>query len=100
MYSVSTSGDSNQKYSRPESYALKEHIYDFGGCNQEFLSMTNGVLRHLSNLGYDVQPKEREYDDPIAFRRSLHFPQLLFSLQISGYRNAQCRSPLMTYSAR
>lgn len=53
---------------------------------EEFLSMTDGVLRHLSNLGYEVQPKEREHDE---IRRSLYFPQLLFSLRMSGYRNAR-----------
>ncbi len=58
-------------------------------AKEEFLSMTDGVLRHLANLGYDVQPKEREHEELIAFRRSLYFPQLLFSLQMSGYRNAR-----------
>jgi len=58
-------------------------------AKEEFLSMTDGVLRHLTNLGYDVQPREREHDALIAFRRSLYFPQLLFSLQMSGYRNAR-----------
>ena len=54
---------------------------------EEFLSMTDSVLRHLIDLGYDVQPKDREHDHLVAFRRSLYFPQLLFSLQMSGYRN-------------
>lgn len=56
---------------------------------EEFLSMTDGVPIHLSNLGYDVQSKEREHDALVAFRSSLYFPQLLFSLQMSGYRNAR-----------
>ena len=55
----------------------------------EFLSMTDGVLRYLSNLGYQVEPKEREHEALIAFRRSIYFPQLLFSLHISGYKNAR-----------
>lgn len=56
---------------------------------EEFLSMTDDVIRYLSNLGYDVKPKEREHDQLIAFRRSIYFNELLFSLQMSGYRNAR-----------
>lgn len=55
----------------------------------EFLSMTDGVIRYLSNLGYEVEPKLREHDALIAFRRSIYFPQLLFTLNMSGYRNAK-----------
>ncbi|MDY0289624.1 MAG: nucleotidyl transferase AbiEii/AbiGii toxin family protein [Sphaerochaeta sp.] len=56
---------------------------------EEFLSMTDGVLRYLTNLGYTVEPKEREHDALTAFRRSIYFPQLLFSLDLSGYKNAR-----------
>jgi len=55
----------------------------------EFLSMTDGVLRYLTNLGYTVEPKEREHDALTAFRRSNYFPQLLFSLHMGGYRNSR-----------
>ncbi len=56
---------------------------------EEFLSMTDGVLMYLTNLGYTVEPKEREHDALTAFRRSIYFPQLLFSLDLSGYKNAR-----------
>ncbi len=56
---------------------------------EEFISMTDGVLRYLTNLGYVVEPKEKEDDQLNAYRRSIYFPQLLFSLQLSGYRNAR-----------
>lgn len=56
---------------------------------EEFLLMTNGVLRYLTNLGYSVEPKEREHDKLTAFRRSIYFPQLAFSLNLSGYRNSR-----------
>ncbi len=55
---------------------------------EEFLSMTDGVLRHLTNVGYQAEPKEREHEKLIAYRRSIYFPQLLFSLHVSAYRNA------------
>ena len=56
---------------------------------EEFLSMTDSVIRYLTNLGYFVEPKEREHDALTAYRRSLYFPGLAFSLHLSGYRNAR-----------
>lgn len=56
---------------------------------EEFITMTNGVLNHLSNLGYVVEPKNAEHDSLVAFRRSIYFPDLLYSLRMSGYRNAR-----------
>ncbi|HAF86520.1 MAG TPA: hypothetical protein DCG32_09225 [Sphaerochaeta sp.] len=56
---------------------------------EEFLLMTDGVLRYLTNLGYIVEPKEREHDKLTAYRRSIYFPQLVFSLNLSGYRNSR-----------
>lgn len=56
---------------------------------EEFLSMTDGVIRYLTNLGYIVEPKDWEHDGLTAFRRSIYFPQLLFSLGLSGYKNAR-----------
>ncbi len=51
--------------------------------------MTDDVLRYLVNSGYSVEPKEREHDSLVAYRRSMYFPQLLFSLGLSGYKNAR-----------
>jgi predicted nucleotidyltransferase component of viral defense system len=58
-------------------------------AKDEFLAMTDDVLRYLVNNGYSVEPKEREHDGLVAYRRSIYFPQLLFSLGLSGYRNAR-----------
>jgi len=56
---------------------------------EEFISMTDKIIRYLTRSGYHVEPKEREHDKLTAYRRSLYFPQLLFSLHVSGYRNAR-----------
>jgi predicted nucleotidyltransferase component of viral defense system len=58
-------------------------------AKNEFISMTEDVLRNLVNSGYTVESKEREYDSLVAYRRSIYFPQLLFSLGLSGYKNAR-----------
>lgn len=56
---------------------------------KEFLTMTDDVLRYLRYSGYKVEPKQGEHDALAAYRRSLYFPQFLFSLHLSGYRNAR-----------
>ncbi|HCM25079.1 MAG TPA: hypothetical protein DIC34_00780 [Treponema sp.] len=55
----------------------------------EFIAMTDSILRFLENSGYHAVLKEREHDNLSAFRRSIYFPELLFSLGLSGYRNAR-----------
>jgi predicted nucleotidyltransferase component of viral defense system len=57
--------------------------------HSDFIAMTDSVLRHLSNLGYVVEPRKQEHDMLVAYRRSIYFPQLLFDLQLSGYRKAK-----------
>jgi hypothetical protein len=51
--------------------------------------MTDLVVKHLLDQGYNVEPKQQEHEGLYAYRRSLYFPQLLFSLNLSGYRNAK-----------
>ncbi len=55
----------------------------------EFMHMTDSILVYLRRLGYQVIPKEKEHEGLQAFRRSLYFPELLYTLQFSGYRNAR-----------
>ncbi len=55
----------------------------------DFIALTDDVLRYLSLLGYRVEAAEKEHDGLSAFRRSIYFPQLLFTLNLSGYRNAR-----------
>jgi predicted nucleotidyltransferase component of viral defense system len=56
---------------------------------ERFQELTDDILRYLSNCGYDVETKSREHDGLVAFRRSFYFPELMFSLGLSGYRNAR-----------
>ncbi len=52
----------------------------------DFFEMTNSVLLFLERSGIKVEPKDKENQKLIAFRRNLHFPELLFDLGLSGYR--------------
>lgn len=55
----------------------------------EFLKMTDSVVQFLVNCGYNAVPRAREHDNLSAYRRSIYFPELLFSLGLSGYRNSR-----------
>ena len=52
----------------------------------EFMDMTNGILRFLDRSGLQVVPKDKSSEKLTAFRRNIHFPELLFDLGLSGHR--------------
>jgi predicted nucleotidyltransferase component of viral defense system len=52
----------------------------------EFAEMTNGVVRFLERSGLRVETRDRENSRLTAFRRNIHFPELLFDLGLSGHR--------------
>jgi len=53
----------------------------------EFMEMSNSVLQFLRNNGLRVEIKDRENTNLIAFRRNIHFPELLLDLGITGHRD-------------
>jgi predicted nucleotidyltransferase component of viral defense system len=57
-----------------------------GLSKEEFLDMTNGVIRFLERSGLRVEARDRENLKLTAFRRNIHFPELLFDLGLSGHR--------------
>jgi predicted nucleotidyltransferase component of viral defense system len=54
---------------------------------EEFRSMTDGVVRYLQQNGWVVETRDRENSKLTAFRRNLYFPQLLFELGLTGHRD-------------
>lgn len=54
---------------------------------EEFICMTDDVLTFLSRSGLNVEAKDRENPKLTAFRRNIHFPQLLFDLSLTGHRD-------------
>lgn len=52
----------------------------------EFMEMSNSVLQFLRNNGLRVEIKDRENTNLTAFRRNIHFPELLFDLGLTGHR--------------
>lgn len=53
---------------------------------EEFIEMTNGVIRFLERSGLRVEAKDKENPKLTAFRRNIHFPELLFDLGLSGHK--------------
>lgn len=52
---------------------------------EEFFEMTNGVIQFLERSGLRVETKDKDNAKLIAFRRNIHFPELLFDLGLSGH---------------
>lgn len=54
--------------------------------NEDFTAMTNGVIEFLQRNGLNAEPKDKISPKLTAYRRNIHFPQLLFDLQLTGHR--------------
>jgi len=53
---------------------------------EEFIGMSDEVLVFLQRSGFRVEARDKDKSKLTAFRRSLHFPELLFELGLSGHR--------------
>jgi predicted nucleotidyltransferase component of viral defense system len=51
-----------------------------------FLQLTDNLLVYLEKSGYKVEAKDKESEKLTAFRRSIYFPELLYSMHLSGHR--------------
>ena len=54
---------------------------------KEFREMTDDVLAFLARSGFRVETRDKAGDKRTAFRRSFHFPGLLFDLGLTGHRD-------------
>jgi predicted nucleotidyltransferase component of viral defense system len=52
----------------------------------EFLEMTNGVIKFLERSGLRVEAKDKESPKLTAFSRNIYFPEMLFDLGLSGHK--------------
>ena len=51
-----------------------------------FLQLTDNLLTYFEKSGYKVDAKDKVSEKLTAFRRSIYFPELLYSMHLSGYR--------------
>ncbi len=54
--------------------------------DEEFKKMTDEVLLFLQRSGFRVETRDKTNDKLKAFRRSIYFPELLFEMGLSGYK--------------
>src|SRR6056297_81457 len=54
--------------------------------NEEFIKMTDEVIIFLQRFGFRIETRDKPNDKLKAFRRNIFFPELLFELGLSGYR--------------
>jgi predicted nucleotidyltransferase component of viral defense system len=52
----------------------------------KFMRLTDNLALYLEKCGYKVEIKDKESEKLSAFRRSIYFPELLYSMHLSGYR--------------
>lgn len=53
---------------------------------EEFMEITDAILQFLQRNGMHVEVREREKSRLKAFRRNIHFPQLLFDMGLTGHK--------------
>ena len=53
---------------------------------EEFMLMTNDIINLLHRNGFDAEARDRENARIKAFRRNIHFPELLFDFGLTGHR--------------
>lgn len=53
---------------------------------EEFIRMTDEVIQFLQRSGLNVEARDKNNSKLTAFRRNIHFPQLLFDLQLTGHK--------------
>ncbi len=61
--------------------------FDCKGLSEDdFKKMTDEVLLFLQRSGFRVETKDKTNDKLKAFRRNMYFPELLFEMGLSGYK--------------
>jgi predicted nucleotidyltransferase component of viral defense system len=54
---------------------------------EEFMEMTDAILQFLLRSGMRVEVRDKENDKLKAFRRNIHFPELLFDMNLTGHKD-------------
>ena len=67
---------------------------------QEFMEMTDEVIRFLNRSGLNAQPKDKDNERLTAYRRNIYFPELLFDMNLSGHREERFLLKIETQDQR
>jgi len=55
--------------------------------DDEFIFMTNGIITFLNRNGYKAITRDKKNEKLQAYRRNIYFPEFLFDLNLSAYKN-------------
>lgn len=81
-------GDTNLRLVKGIDRFSEDLDFDCKNLSKEdFMAMTDDVLKFLQNSGMRAEVRDRENDKLKAFRRNIHFPELLFDLGLTGHRD-------------
>ena len=58
-----------------------------GFSKTDFMEMTDGIVQFLERSGLRVEARDKDNPKLTAFRRNIHFPELLFDLRLSGHKD-------------
>ena len=58
-----------------------------GFSKTDFMEMTDGIVQFLARSGLRVEVRDKDNPKLTAFRRNIHFPELLFDLRLSGHKD-------------
>lgn len=53
---------------------------------EEFMGMTDAVINFLKRNGLKIEVRDRDNKNLTAFRRNIHFPEMLFELGLTGHK--------------
>lgn len=53
---------------------------------EEFMEMTDDIIKFLRRSGLNAEARDKINPKLTAFRRNIHFPQLLFDLKMTGHK--------------
>ena len=68
-----------------EELRLDEDCKDLS--KEDFMGMKDAILQFLQRNGIRVEVRDKENDKLKAFRRNIHFPELLFDLSLTGHKD-------------
>ena len=66
----------------------------------DFLKMTDDVIVFLLRSGFRVETRDKKNEKLKAFRRNIYFPELLFEMGLSGYKEERFLIKIETQNQR
>ena len=84
---ISFIGGTNLRLTKGIDRFSEDLDFDCKGLSkEEFVEMTDGVIQFLERSGLHIETRDKENLKLTAFRRNIHFPELLFDLGLSGHK--------------